>query len=128
MIVRSMDDIKGSLRDIMWGNGRSRRYLIEEDSMSYSLTDTLVYKNTRSLLEYKHHLEACLCIEGHGKVECPTTGKTFDITPGVMYALDNNDPHYLIAEGEELRLICVFSPALKGHEVHSLENGDSSAY
>ena len=41
----------------------------------------------------------------------------FPITPGTMYALDKNDEHWLIASpDEDLRLVCVFTPALEGDE------------
>jgi L-ectoine synthase len=124
MIVRQLDETK----TVEWGNGLSRRFLLEADGMGYSLTDTIVRKGTRSLLEYKRHLEACYCIEGKGEVE-DTEGRTFSIRPGVMYALDKRDTHYLIASpDEDLRLVCVFTPALKGDECHSLDNGQPSHY
>ena len=64
MIIRKLTDVIS----VEWGNGLSRRFLLESDGMGYSLTDTIVNKGTRSLLEYQHHLEACYCIEGRGKV------------------------------------------------------------
>ncbi|MGW4631023.1 ectoine synthase, partial [Streptomyces rubiginosohelvolus] len=34
--------------------------------------------------------------------------------PGMIYALDQHDPHYLVAsDDEDLHLISVFNPALK---------------
>nr|WP_289624357.1 ectoine synthase [Sinorhizobium sp. 8-89] len=46
-----------------------------------------------------------------------------------MYALDKNDPHDLIADEEDLRLVCVFYPGLNGDEVHGLTSKElSSAY
>lgn len=126
MIINSIDNITDTERDIAWGNGRSRRLLIEKDQMGYSLTDTIIEAGTSSLLEYKNHLEACYCIEGDGEVVDEQTGETHHITPGTMYALDKNDKHWLTAK-ETLRLVCVFNPPLKGNEVHSLDGG-SSAY
>jgi L-ectoine synthase len=56
-------------------------------------------------------------------------GNSYPITPGVMYALDQHDAHYLIASPHtDLRLICMFTPALRGDEVHSLDAARSSAY
>lgn len=124
MIVRSLSDVK----TIEWGNGLSRRFLLQADGMGYSLTDTLVRAGTRSLLEYKRHMEACYCIEGRGHVE-DLEGNIYPIEPGVMYALDNHDPHYLVASPtEDLRLVCVFAPALTGEERHNLSGGQSSHY
>lgn len=124
MIVRHLDEVK----TVEWGNGLSRRFLLASDGMGYSLTDTIVRKGTRSLLEYRRHLEACYCIAGRGEVE-DRDGMRHPITPGVMYALDRHDAHYLIASPEEdLRLVCVFSPALRGEERHQLDGSLSSHY
>lgn len=125
MIIRSLETIINSERDVSWGNGKSRRFLVEKDGMGYSLTDTIVEAGTESLLEYKNHLEACYCIEGIGEVE--VDGEVHPITPGTMYALDRHEKHYLRAE-TTMRLICVFNPPLKGDESHNLEGGKSSCY
>ena len=129
MIIRSLDDIIGTDRDVFWGNGQSRRFLIEKDGMGYSLTETIINAGSESLLEYKNHFEACYCIEGEGEVE-DMDGNKFPIKPGTMYALDKHDKHYLRAT-KTMKLVCMFTPALKGDESHDLSGqggGDSSAY
>ena len=68
MIIRKLQDITCTNREVNWGNGISRRFLLEKDGMGYSLTDTIVRANTSSLLEYKKHMEACYCISGSGLV------------------------------------------------------------
>ncbi len=125
MILNQLNKILNTERDVEWGNGRSRRFLIEKDAMGYSLTDTIVDAGTESLLEYKNHKEACYCIEGEGEVE--VNGVIYPIKPGTMYALDKHDKHYLRAK-TTLRLVCVFDPPLKGHESHKLNNNGSSHY
>ncbi|MGH2706707.1 MAG: ectoine synthase [Actinomycetota bacterium] len=124
MIVRRLSDVK----TVEWGNGVSRRFLLEADGMGYTLTDTIVRAGSRSHLEYKRHLEACYCIAGRGEV-VNANGESHLITAGVMYALDKNDPHDLIAApDEDLRLVCVFSPALQGDERHNLSSSGPSHY
>jgi len=125
MIINELDKIVNSERDIEWGNGRSRRFLIEKDGMGYSLTDTVINAGTESLLEYKGHLETCYCIEGEGEIE--VDGVVYPIQPGSMYALNLHDKHYLRAK-KEMRLVCVFTPALKGNESHKLKDDGSSSY
>lgn len=125
MIIKKLSEIINSERDVAWGNGRSRRFLIEKDGMGYSLTDTIIDAGTESLLEYKNHREACYCIEGEGEIEAD--GVVYPIEPGTMYALDKHDKHYLRAK-TTLRLICVFTPPLKGKESHSFTTGESSHY
>lgn len=126
MIINSLETIANTERDVAWGNGQSRRLLIESDKMGYSLTDTVVESGIATLLEYKNHLEACYCIEGEGQVIDQTTGVTHKIVPGTMYALDKHEKHILKAD-KTMRLVCVFNPPLKGHERHAL-GADSSSY
>ncbi|GHF86378.1 L-ectoine synthase [Kitasatospora xanthocidica] len=124
MLIRDIADVK----TVQWGNGLSRRFLLASDGLGYSLTDTVVNAGTKSRLEYRNHLEACYCIAGSGEV-IDMDGNSHPITPGRMYALDQHDAHYLVASpDEDLRLVCVFSPALRGDEVHQLDAHSSSAY
>ena len=124
MIVRSLDDV----RTVDWGNGVSRRFLVAADDVGYTLTDTIVTAGSKSPLQYRNHLEACYCIEGSGEV-IDEEGNSHVIAPGVMYALDQHDAHWLIADPEQdLRLVCVFSPALRGDETHHLDREAHSAY
>ncbi|RWB93768.1 MULTISPECIES: ectoine synthase [unclassified Mesorhizobium] len=125
MIYRTLKQLIDSTYDVAWGNGQSRRLLVRDDGVGYSLTDTIVRAGTESLLRYSNHLETCYCIEGEGEVQ---VGKeTFRITPGCMYALNGHEKHYLRAK-TDLRLICVFSPALVGHEKHQLDDLNGSSY
>ncbi|APO69845.1 L-ectoine synthase 2 (plasmid) [Rhizobium gallicum] len=129
MIVRSLEDIEGTKRDVAWGNGRSRRLLIKADGVPYSLTDTIVEAGTTSFLQYRNHVETCYCISGRGRIRDAVTGEEHVIVPGTMYALDKNDAHHLIADEQDLRLVCVFFPGLNGDEVHKLASEElSSAY
>jgi L-ectoine synthase len=124
MIVRSSSEVS----PVEWGNGLSTRLLVAADGMGYSLTDTLVRAGTKSPLQYRNHLEACYCVEGSGLV-VDADGNEFPITPGTMYALDKHDEHWLIASPkEDLRLICVFTPALQGDETHNFDQREFSNY
>ncbi|MFJ2651909.1 ectoine synthase [Streptomyces sp. NPDC087420] len=124
MIIRDLENVK----TVEWGNGLSRRFLTAADGLDYSVTDTTVRAGTKSRLQYRNHLETCYCIEGSGEV-IELDGTSHPLTPGVLYSLNENDPHYLVASPhEDLRLVCVFSPALQGDEVHQLDEHSSSAY
>ncbi len=124
MIVRKIDDVE----PVEWGNGLSRRFLTASDGMGYTVTDTVVRAGTRSPLEYQNHLEACYCIAGSGLV-IDAEGNEYPIVPGTIYALDKHDPHHLVASPhEDLRLVCVFTPALEGHEVHDFSRPEHSVY
>ncbi|WP_329297180.1 ectoine synthase [Streptomyces sp. NBC_00659] len=124
MIVRNID----SVRCVDWGNGLSRRFLTESDGLGYTVTDTIVRAGTKSRLEYRRHLEACYCIAGNGEI-IDMNGDSHPITPGTLYALDQHDAHWLIASPQEdLRLVCMFTPALRGDERHDLDSSGFSQY
>lgn len=117
MIVRNLADIKGSTQDVVTSNWASRRLLLERDGMGFSMHETTIFAGTETHIHYQHHLEAVYCIEGEGEVETVADGKVHVIRPGVLYALDRHDEHYLRAH-REMRLVCVFNPPLTGREVH----------
>lgn len=120
MIVRSLDDVVGTDRDVEGEGWRSRRLLLRRDQLGFSLHDTTVAAGTELKLQYKHHLEACYCLEGEAELVDLASGERHTIAPGTMYALDEHDRHTLTVQ-RELRLVCVFNPALTGGEVHDAD-------
>ncbi|MGP4001274.1 ectoine synthase [Streptomyces sp. 8N706] len=124
MIVRKLEEVTC----VDWGNGLSRRFLTAADGVGYTVTDTIVRAGTKSRLEYRNHLESCYCIEGSGEV-IDAAGTSHPITPGTLYSLDRHDAHWLVAAPhEDLRLVCMFTPALRGDERHDLDSPDYSHY
>lgn len=124
MLVRTIDKVK----TVAWGNGLSRRFLLEADGLGYSLTDTLVRAGSKSPLQYVNHVESCYCIMGTGWVT-DSAGNSHRLEPGVLYALDQHDAHILEADPTgDMRLVCVFAPALAGDERHQLDGDGHSAY
>lgn len=121
MIVRSIEEIKGSEHDVATTNWVSQRLLVARDGLGFSLHETTIFSGTETHIWYQNHLEAVYCIAGSGEVETVADGKVHAIKPGVIYALNDHDEHYLRAH-EDMRLICVFNPPLTGREVHD-ENG-----
>jgi len=120
MIIRKLDDILGKAGDVKGPGWNSRRLLLRSDGMGYSVSDTLITAGAEMTLEYKNHLEICYCISGHGEIVDHGTGETHSLQPGTIYALNNHDRHTLRAFTiEDMRLICVFNPALDGNEVHT---------
>jgi L-ectoine synthase len=125
MIIRNKEEAT----TVEWGNGLSHRLLLECDGMGFAFAETLVRAGTKSALEYRNHLEACYCISGRGEVASADGSVSAKLVPGVLYALNEHDPHYLIADpGEDLRLISVFNPPITGQERHVLSESGFSAY
>ncbi|MCA9539421.1 MAG: ectoine synthase [Myxococcales bacterium] len=119
MIVRRLSDLPPA-RTVTAENWASRRLLLRDAGLGFSLHDTLIRAGTSTRMHYTHHLEAVYCIKGHGRVEQLATGEAFAITPGTVYALDAHDPHVLHAE-TEMRMVCVFNPPLAGPETHDAD-------
>ena len=51
------------------------------------------------------------------EVENIATAEVFPLSPGTIYVLDKHEKHRL-KSFTDLRLVCVFSPALTGRETH----------
>jgi L-ectoine synthase len=124
LIIRDKENVKV----VDWGNGLSYRFLVESDGMGFTIAHTVVRAGSGSRLKYDRHLEACYCIGGKGEV-ITRDGAVHLLEPGVLYALDKNDAHTLMAApSEDLHLISVFSPALTGEEKHNLTEEGFSGY
>jgi L-ectoine synthase len=122
MIVRRVIDVLDTERDVRAPTFASRRLLLRSDGMGFSMHETTIFAGTQTYIWYKHHLEAVYCVEGSGEVELIPSGEVFRIEPGTVYALNNNDRHWLRADpGGDLRVVCAFNPALVGDEVHDAD-------
>lgn len=121
MIVRDIDDLKtnGSYRE-KEGAWSSARYLLHDDQLGFTLTQTTIAAGTRQTYEYKNHKEANLIIDGHGSVTDETNNAVYKLKPGSMYMLDKHERHTIEAT-TDMRLVCVFTPALTGPETHDAD-------
>lgn len=123
MIVRSLEEIQGTDREVSDETWTSRRLLLAGDGMGFSMHDTLIHAGTETIMWYRHHVEAVYCIEGRGEIQVLPDGPVHPLEAGVLYALDEHEKHALRAK-ETLRMICVFNPPCTGREVH----GPDGAY
>lgn len=127
MIVVDKEALAGTAQDATGPGWTSLRLLVAADGMGFTMTETKVQPGTMLDLHYKNHIEACFCIAGSGVVIENATGQEHDIRPGVLYAPDAHDPHELrVTSDVPLHLICVFSPALVGDEVHGPDGSYAS--
>jgi L-ectoine synthase len=118
MIVRHVNEVLGTDQEIVTDNWTSRRVLLADDRMGFSFHETIIFPGTETHIHYQNHLEAVWCIEGDGEIETIADGRKYALGPGVVYALDQHDEHWLRGGVEPLRVICVFNPPLTGREVH----------
>ncbi len=123
MIVRTLDSIIGSEQHIVGADFESRRILLKKDGLGYSFHDTIMEEGSEMHIQFKNHIETNYCIGGEGEVVDVATGETHPLKPGTIYVLDKHDAHILRATKGTLRLVCVFTPALSGQEVHDEGGG-----
>lgn len=120
MIIAEKTKLTGTARDAHGAGWESLRLLVRSDGMGFSMTETRVLPGAVLRLQYNNHIEACYCIGGAGEVEELSSGAVHAIHAGVLYAPNAHEKHEVRVpvDGEALHLICVFSPALEGDEVH----------
>ncbi|MBY8823404.1 ectoine synthase [Sphingomonas colocasiae] len=117
MIVRKLQDIRGSDRNVKSDGWESARLLLRDDGMGFSFHVTTMYAGEQLQMHYQNHLEAVLVLKGTGTIEDLGTGITHDLAPGVMYALDAHDRH-VVRPATDILCACVFNPPVTGREVH----------
>lgn len=124
MKIVNASNITGTERDVHWGNGTSRRMIVESDGMGYSIHYTVTFRGTSSKLKYDNHLESCYVLSGTGLIEAH--GRVYSLQPGDLYVLDQHDEHIIMADNEQdLVTLCIFNPPCKGTENHKL--GDEAS-
>jgi L-ectoine synthase len=116
MIVRTLADIEGTDRDVRGEGWRAKRFFVRDDGLGFSMSETTVDAGAHLEPWYKHHQEACFVIEGTAEVTERDTGVVHRIGPGSAYAPEHD--RHTIRVLQPLRLVCVFNPALTGHETH----------
>ena len=117
MFVKTLEDVLETPDHVTGPAFESRRLLLARDSLGYSLHDTVVKAGSTQHLHYRNHLESNYCLAGEGEVECVATGQVWPIVPGSLYVLDQHDAH-IVRAFTDLRLVCIFTPALTGTETH----------
>lgn len=119
MIIRKLEDILGTEKDVDTEGWTSRRLILKDDNMGYSVHDTIIKEGAELHMWYKNHLESVYLTEGAGEIEDLQTGKIHALAAGTLYALNENDRHILRAnKGTHMRMVCVFNPPVTGQEVH----------
>ena len=116
MIVKDLNTLENE-RIVKAASWVSNRLVLKEDGMGFSFNITTMFAGTETQMHYKNHLESCFILEGSGWIETCATGELHELKPGVIYLLDQNDEH-VVRPDTDIRMACVFNPALTGCETH----------
>lgn len=117
MLIRKLDDIRQSEKNIVTKQWESARVLLKGDEMGFSFHITTLYAGEEIRMHYKNHLEAVFVISGEGTIEDLGTGEIHELHPGMLYALNAHDKH-IVRPRTNIVTTCVFNPPVIGNEVH----------
>ncbi len=126
MIIRNLDQIRKSDRNVRSNGWASARMLLKDDGMGFSFHVTTMFAGSELKMHYQNHLEAVFVLKGTGTIEDLDSGEIHRLEPGVMYALNLHDKHTLRAR-KELVLACCFNPPVTGKEVHRADGSYAAA-
>ena len=121
MIVRTLTEITDTDRDIETPNWRSKRIVLANDRVGFSLHETVLKAGSVNDFWYANHVEAVFITEGEGELYDKDNDVTYQLAPGSMYLLNGNERHQLRPK-TQITAVCVFNPPVTGREVHD-ENG-----
>ncbi len=124
MLIRTLADMEAGGRIVSINRGRSSalRMVNASDGLGFSLSEARGEPGGHALLWYKNHWEANYVRRGTGTLEDLTTGRVWDLEPGMMYCVGPRDRHRLEnAGGEGFRIVSIFNPPLRGDESHDAD-------
>ncbi len=121
MIVRTIDEIAGTERDVSGEGWRSRRLIRRDDGVEHSVHYTELQRRLRAapLVQEPLRDESLHRGRGRGRRTSRPARRSRSV-PGTMYVLDQHDRHILRAH-TDVTLVCTFWPALTGDEKHDAD-------
>lgn len=117
MIIRKLDQVRASERNIVTDGWESARLLLKDDAMGFSFHITTMYAGKELRMHYRNHLESVFVLQGEGTIEDLGTGETHVLSPGTLYVLNDHDRH-IVRPKTDIVAACVFNPPVTGREVH----------
>ena len=115
MIVRTVEEILDTERDVAGEGWKSRRMVLAKDGLPVSVHETTVEAGTTLRFCYETYRETVYCIEGRGSLENVSSGERYDLRPGTLYSVQIGDDHIVRAE-TDIKFLCIFDPPLQGTE------------
>jgi L-ectoine synthase len=122
LFVKYADEMRqaGHERVAVNGHLRTLRMLTQEDDVGFGFSDVHLIAGSEVTCWYMHHWEANHVLTGSGQVTDLASGESWKLEPGVAYNVGPGD-RYTLRALSDLHLVSIFSPALKGNELHDSE-------
>ena len=115
MIIRSVNDVIGTERDVQGNGWKSRRIVLAKDGLNYSIHETIIDANATLRFTYKHHRETVYCIEGTATLTDVSAGTKTELSHGSLYSAGIDEEH-IVQTNTRVKFLCIFEPALTGRE------------
>jgi len=115
MYCRNIEDLIGSEREALGEGWKSRRFLLAEDGLPFSVHETSVAAGSILQFNYRDHSETVYCLQGRATLTDVNGNRVLPVRPGTLYVARIGDDHSLRIE-EDTRFLCIFEPALVGQE------------
>ncbi len=113
MIVRTLAEITDTERDVKTENWRSKRIVLADDGVGFSVHETVLDAGSVNDFWYANHIEAVFITAGEGELYDKDNDITHQLGPGSIYVLNGNERHQLRPR-TEMRTVCVFNPPVTG--------------
>ena len=120
MIVRTIDEIAGTERDVSGEGWRSRRLIRRDDGVEHSVHYTEITAGAEQHLWYKNHYETNFCVSGEGEVVDVATGRRTRSAPA-RSTCSTSTTATSSARTPTWCSLCTFWPALSGDETHDAD-------
>src|SRR3546814_21089833 len=90
MLIRKLEEIRGTDRSVSDKGWESSRMLLAEDGMGFSFHITTLRAGGEWTFHYQHHVESVFVISGRGGVENLATGGTEETAPGPLHCVEGH--------------------------------------
>src|SRR5688572_27942552 len=117
MIVRHLDVIRDSNRNVITDGWESARILLKNEGMGFSFHITTMYAGQELRMHYKHHLVVVFVLQGKCTIEDLATGEHHDLRLGMLYALNAHDRH-IVRPSTDIVTACLLNSPVSGRAVH----------
>lgn len=82
MLIRHVDEVRGTERDVQGDGWRSRRLVLAAEGIGYSVHETTLAAGISLRFEYEHHRETVYCVSGEGGIEDLSSGRAAALSAG----------------------------------------------
>ena len=131
LLMKTLDDVICSDRNVFFERGYSRRFLASPDGYNVSVHNTLAFANYETNLHFLHNVEGAYIVKGQGEYVWNNGKERHEYNSekheGTLILLQH-DAFIVKVGAHDVIAICVFFPPLKGSEKLTFDDESVSSY